>query len=356
MVNDWLKKQKVIVCAGTGGVGKTTIAAALGVRAQQLGLRTLVLTIDPARRLADALGLSQDMDDPVLVSRHMSGVALYACMLNPERVFDQFVKKNALRSESVVRLMNSRLYMQLKSSLSGSQEFTALERLRSFVDSHEYQLVILDTPPAQHAMDFLSAPMKLNALFQSSIIQWFAQGASGQGGFFRKLFQRSTIVVMKSLEKLTGASFVKELSEFFSSVGDWHELLQNRTQRAHELLLSESTQFVLVTSFDRAKILESLDFAKELENRGYHLGLAVINRSFPEWLDESEESGKELPPELGQYYRKLKTYYGENEKAYSELVQKMNQDTIILRILDFDQDINSLSDLENLVKSIPDFN
>lgn len=351
MLDKWLKQQKVLVCAGTGGVGKTTVAAALALRASQLGLKVLVLTIDPARRLADALGLNQNIDDPILVKEEPGGGQLYACMLNPERVFDQFVARHAVRPDSLSKLLRSRLYQQLKSSLSGSQEFTAMEKLRTFVDSGEYDLVILDTPPAQHAMDFLTAPLKLNALFQSTIIHWFSQGIVGRGGILKTFFQRSTVVVMKALEKLTGASFVQELSEFFLGIGDWQDLLAQRTRRVHELLTSAETQFVLVTSFDHAKIIESLDFCRDLQNRGYHLGLAIINRSFPEWMSVGNGGGA-LPAEVGLYYQQLKKYYRENERAYDELEHRLGSAVHILRIPDFNQDVSDLGDLETVVQSI----
>ncbi|MCB0408231.1 MAG: AAA family ATPase, partial [Bdellovibrionales bacterium] len=142
------KKFKILVCAGSGGVGKTTVSAALGILAAQQGLRVLVLTIDPAKRLANALGLEVDeIPDAVKVPGQNYKGALYAAMVEPKKVFDDFIRKNAPNKGVVEKLLQNSLYKQLSTTLSGSQEFTSLEMLLSAYQSGKYDLVILDTPP-----------------------------------------------------------------------------------------------------------------------------------------------------------------------------------------------------------------
>lgn len=182
-MDDLIKRNKIIVCAGSGGVGKTTVSAALGVRAAELGLRVLVLTIDPAKRLATSLGLVPGQADEVKVQNFDCDGALFAAAIDPEKIFGEFIKASAKNPEAAERLLRNRLYKQLATTFSGSQEFTSLERLAVAAESASYDLVILDTPPAQHALEFLEAPAKIYALFQDSITKWFVGGGQSSGLF-----------------------------------------------------------------------------------------------------------------------------------------------------------------------------
>lgn len=159
-MNNWLSKTKILVCVGTGGVGKTTVAASLGIAAAKKGLNVLVLTIDPAKRLAQALGLNSEKTGDVFVPDQNFKGKLFAGIIDPEASFSEFVKYNSSDKNKAETLLNNTLFKQLSTNLSGSQEFTSLDRLYRAVNSNKYDLVILDTPPAQNAMDFFKAPEK----------------------------------------------------------------------------------------------------------------------------------------------------------------------------------------------------
>ncbi len=167
-MKDLLLQHRVIVCTGSGGVGKTTLSAALGVLAARLGKRVLVLTIDPARRLATTLGIDADIPEARVPGQNYSGV-LHAGMIDQQRIFADFIRRYAPQQATIDALFNNALYQQLSTTLSGSQEFTSLAKLVEACESGHYDLVILDTPPAAHAVDFLHAPQKLNAVFDSDV-------------------------------------------------------------------------------------------------------------------------------------------------------------------------------------------
>lgn len=284
-----LQEAKVIVCIGSGGVGKTTVSAALGVLAAEAGRKVLVLTIDPSMRLASALGIEGKSEITKVPGQNFKG-ELYAGVIEHKKTFDDFVKRAAKKTGSAEKILNNHLYQQLSTGLSGSQEFTALERLYSCYEKNEFDLIILDTPPAQHAIEFLRAPQKLAALFNEGIAKWFRDPSGGKAGFLANLVQASTKQVLKLLETLTGSQFVGELSDFFLNIEKWQGDLENRTIEGHRLLVSSATQFILVTAFDEAKLKEAALIAREIKKGGYNLKGVILNRSIPSFEISSENS------------------------------------------------------------------
>ncbi len=348
-----IAKSKVIVCAGSGGVGKTTISSAIGVRAAQMGKRTLVLTVDPAKRLATALGLdlSNDADSPVPLTA-IPGT-LSAAVIDSKKTFDRFITTHAKGAEIVDRIMQNRLYQQLSTTLAGSQEFTALERLLESVESKRYDLVVLDTPPTQHAMDFLTAPHRIAALFQDATTKWFAGPDEKPKGFISGLIGRGTRIALKSLEVLTGGQFIEELVDFFAAVRSIQDVLRLRSQLALKILMDEGTSFILVTSFDAAKLAEAGYLQRRLQEMNYHLRAVVINRAFPNWLPEaivkkpaavSEESYEKVL----NFFAKFKDYYAFRYTLYDDFAKSLPSEVSRMRIPDYHQDIHGLEDLEAL--------
>lgn len=276
-----IRDHRVIVCTGSGGVGKTTTSAALGVAAAKMGKRVLVLTIDPARRLATTLGIANSAMD-VRVPRQKFRGELWAGTIDAGRIFAQYIERHAKDKATVDRLFNNALYQQLSTTLSGSQEFTALSKLHDAVTGGDYDLVILDTPPAAHAADFLHAPARLNAVFDSAIVSLFMGRSSGLG-LAAMAWKRSMKLVLGALTLLTGSAFVSTFNDFFSAIDAIAPDIRETNQLAHELLLDSTTAFVLISSFDAAKIQEGKDFHAELSGAGYSLKAVIINRAWPQW-------------------------------------------------------------------------
>lgn len=355
-INPHIDALNIIVCAGSGGVGKTTISAALAVRAAQQGKNVLVLTIDPARRLANALGLeSAKVNEPVPVPGQNFKGQLSAGMVDPESVFDEFIRRSAPNKEVAEKLLKNSLYRQLATTLSGSQEFTSLELLLSAKESGNYDLIILDTPPSQHAVDFLRAPEKIFALFQKSITKWFVQSGNNVG-VLQGLVNRGTKTVLAALEKATGSKFVSELSDFFENMSNLQEKVSQRSIEVHRLLASDSTGFVLVTGLDEAKLKEAEDFQADLKKSGHNMALIVINRAFPEWLVEKVPN--ELSGQLREDFEKLLVFHDSLNSYYKQMSQRLkaaqpSEKTFpSIRLPEVEQDIVGLSGLAYLSEII----
>lgn len=372
-----IKNHRVLVCVGSGGVGKTTMAAALAIRGRQLGRRVLVVTVDPAKRLASALSLDLTGVEERLVPSQSSSSSqgtLHAAVIDSKKVFDGFIQTHATDSDLMKRLSKNRLYEQLSTTLSGSQEFTALERL---LQAHEktdsdsggaprpaYDLIILDTPPTQHAIDFLSAPDRIRGLFQDNITKWFMNPAANSGflgqGIVSSLIGRGTRAALKSLEVLTGARFIEELIDFFYSMQSIQKKLRDRSEAVNVLLKSRDSIFVLVTSFDVAKLKEAQHLNGHLRNFGYRLGACILNRAFPEHLPADEEmkavqGAGDGSPELRESILKLREYHqrvrSDHEARFLQFEKfeaQVDRDVCVIRVPEYRQDIFGLEDLESL--------
>lgn len=346
------------------------MAAALALRGRQLGRRVLVVTVDPAKRLASALGLDLTGVEERLVpssgsaSTALSSGTLHAAVIDSKKIFDGFIQTHATDPELMRRLSKNRLYEQLSTTLSGSQEFTALERLlqayeATAADQPKYDLIILDTPPTQHAIDFLSAPDRIRGLFQDNITKWFMNPAANTGflgqGIVSSLIGRGTRVALKSLEVLTGAKFIEELIDFFNSMQSIQKELRDRSEAVNTILKSQSSVFVLVTSFDVAKLKEAQHLNGHLKKFGYRLGACILNRAFPEHLPSDSEM-EQLAPEvlrepvsrLREVYQKVRADHTVRFHQFEEFEKQVDKDVRVVRVPDYKQDIFGLSDLESL--------
>ncbi len=355
------------MCVGSGGVGKTTMAASLAIRSRQLGRRTLVITVDPAKRLATAMGLDLTGVEERVVPRLPdslsveAGGELSAAIVDSKKTFDEFILKHSTDPDLIRRLSKNRLYQQLSTTLAGSQEFTALERLLQAIESNRYDLVILDTPPTQHAIDFLSAPERIRNLFQDGITKWFMNTEENAGflkqGLIGSIIGRGTKVALKSLEILTGGRFIDELIDFFQSVQSIQKTLRERTERIHEILVSESATFVLVTSFDAAKLLEAQHLSGHLERYGYRLGACILNRAFPESLPDLASLQKEIPAPLADAAQRLVAFHARVKedhetrfKLFQEFEQRIDDGIGVVQVPEYREDLFGLEDLEALAR------
>lgn len=352
---DQLLEKRVIVCAGTGGVGKTTLSASLAVAGAQAGKKVLVLTIDPAKRLATALGIDQLGSEDRRVPNQKFKGELYAAVVDSKYVFDSFVKKSLPSAESPEKILNNRIYQKLSTSLSGSQEFTALERFLMSYKAGGYDLVILDTPPAGHAMDFLDGAAKLEALFEESVLKWFVRPFQKQG-FIGQMVHRSTNIAFSALERLTGAEFLKEIFEFFNVIYVLKDPLLQEVREIQNVLQSQNTAFVIVSGFDAAKLEEAGLFYEYLNNKKYQLGALIVNRCLPN--AESLLTAKPSPTTEDSFkkakaiYIGLKQFYQRHAEELNRLMNQIGRDVLVLRVEDSDQDIWDLPGLEKMAQRL----
>lgn len=328
---------QVRIILGTGGVGKTSVAAALAVTFAKQGLKTLVITIDPALRLKTTLGLKKSGDNQKI---DLEGCELYACLLDSKLVFDQFVHRGLENPESAQKLIKNRLYQQLSTNLNGSQEFTALEKLLFEVESGNWDRIVLDTPPASHAIDFLRAPEKLNRLLDERIARWFRSPKNG-GSFIGSILQFGTKNLMKALELLTGNEFMAELADFFDQIQFWQQKLESRLARVQQLLISPLTEFIVVTNFDTAKLKESLQLLRSLRLEGLHLEHVIINRAYPFWFELAQSN---TPDELSTEV----DFFIKRAQLSTELLSSSRVQLKATQLSDFENGINNLDDVIQL--------
>ncbi|MBW2360157.1 MAG: ArsA family ATPase [Deltaproteobacteria bacterium] len=290
------------VCVGCGGVGKTTVAAALALEAARTGRRALVLTIDPARRLADALGVEALDNEPRALPRarlDALGVppegCLHAVMLDMKRTFDDLVERFAESSDARERILGNPIYQHISETLAGSVEYSAMEKVYDLWQNDDYDVVIVDTPPAQHALDFLEAPQRLIELLESRVVQMLIHPAFAAGRFGFRLFQQGTRRVLQALERVSGLSFLEDVSEFLLAFEGMSPEFRARANEVRGVLLGPQASYVLVTGPARASVRQALDFRGRLSDYGVTLAGVIANRvhSWP-GTDELHEP----PPNL----------------------------------------------------------
>lgn len=271
---------RVIVSVGSGGVGKTTTAALIALHAALNGRRALVMTVDPARRLANSLGVSglgHDIQRVPLDTELASGGELWATMLDMKHTFDAIVERYAPDPGVRAAILENRFYHFFSTSLAGAQELSASERLYEVVDGGEYDLVVLDTPPTANALDFLEAPVRFFDALDSAAIQWVITATGFARG--KGLIGVGTQFVLKTLGRFTGQQFFEELGEFLFHFSGLLDGIRDRSHATQRLLQDARTRFVIVTSPDPATIDEALHFRERLDGFGVHVGGVVANRT-----------------------------------------------------------------------------
>jgi anion-transporting ArsA/GET3 family ATPase len=275
----------VILCVGSGGVGKTTVTAALGLAAAQRGKRVLCLTIDPARRLANSLGLHEMTSDEQEVDPALfraAGVtvsgSMTVMMLDTKRTFDDLVVRNASSPEARDRILNNRLYQYVSTSLAGTQEYMAMEKLLAVKRDASYDLIVLDTPPTSNALDFLDAPERLMEALDSAAMRWFIQAFSTSGKFSLNLVAKSVAVVLRGIGRLTGGGFLEQMAEFINELNDLFGGFKERAAEVAKAFRGDDFAYVLVTTAEPVAIRESLFFADRLIEQGMRRDAFVVNR------------------------------------------------------------------------------
>lgn len=341
MLVERIGEKRLVICSGAGGVGKTTTSAALGVAMAREGKRAVVLTIDPAKRLADALGLPELPSEPTRVpderiappDRPLRG-SLHALMLDPKQTFDALVRRQ--EPQRAERILQNRLYQQISTMLAGMQEYTAGEKLYELAEAPDFDVVVVDTPPTRNALDFLEAPSKLSRFLDERVLRWFAPQAQGRGPFAR--LRRTGKVVGGVLGSVFGEGFAGDLSDFLGAMGGLTVTLREHAEEVRRRLASPEATFLLVTAPHAQALDEALFFRDRLEELGLPFGGYVVNRLYPERPDLSDEelqrTGEILRAELGDekggsVLERLETSYrGERARALQDrqLLERLRRD------------------------------
>lgn len=284
-IKELLLHRRVLCTVGSGGVGKTTCAAALGLAAAAMGRRTLVLTIDPARRLANAMGLTQlGAEERVLQPDELqkSGVPatqpLSVRMLDLKAAWDDMVGRLAPDPAKATEVLANRFYRYLSTELAGAQEYIACEALYTLSHERAFDLVVLDTPPAANALDFLDAPNRILSILNHDAVKWAARPAGTAFRLGKGFLEAAGGQAIKALEKVTGGETLRELTAFLLMFESLFEPIRDRTAAVQKLLASSSTSFVLVASPEGGPVEQARFFLRRLEEMSLPVGALVVNR------------------------------------------------------------------------------
>ena len=275
-IGDLVRDRSIVVCCGSGGVGKTTTAAVVALEGARLGRKTVVVTIDPAKRLADALGLQGLSDTPSRIEGAWPG-ELWATMLDTKSTFDALVMKHAGDPEQGRRILANRFYRNISGALSGTQEYMAMEKLYELHDETDFDLVVVDTPPSRHALDFLDAPRRLSRFLDHRLFRLLI--APGRG--IAKAVNVAAQTFLRTVSRVVGGEVVDDAVAFFQAFEGMEEGFRQRAARVNELLAAPGTAFVLVASPRRDTVDEAHYFADRLHEADIAVQGLIVNRVHP---------------------------------------------------------------------------
>jgi anion-transporting ArsA/GET3 family ATPase len=277
-LDEALSKKKIVVCCGSGGVGKTTTAAALALRAAERGRRVVVVTIDPAKRLAQSLGLVELDNTPRLVEgAGANGGELHAMMLDMKRTFDDIVLTHA-DPQRAKQILANPFYVMLSANLAGTQEYMAMEKLGQLHATGEWDLIVVDTPPTRSALDFLDAPDRMTRFLDGRFLRVVLTPAKVGGRFGARLVNVGINTFSGVIVRITGAELLRDLRDFFTAFETMFGGFRDRAQQTYRLLQHPDTAFVVVASPDPAALREAAYFVERLSSERMPLACVVVNR------------------------------------------------------------------------------
>ncbi|MDP9228818.1 MAG: AAA family ATPase, partial [Actinomycetota bacterium] len=295
-VGDILEGREVCICAGSGGVGKTTTSAALAAGLAARGKKVAVLTIDPAKRLADSLGLTELANEPRQVDPKLFEQAgtevkgeLWAMMLDAKATFDELVRKHAPDEETRDRILENRIYRQISNALAGSQEYMAMEKLFEIHQEGSYDVLVLDTPPSRSALDFLDAPRRLTQFIEGRGMQVFMKPT----GMATKVVGRGSSMMFGVLKRVVGIDLLSDLADFFQAFSGMVAGFQERAKRVNELLADPATSFLIVCGPQGEPIEEAVYFHRKLVEAKLPVGGVIVNKVHYETEADLSEGGVE---------------------------------------------------------------
>ncbi|HEY2397500.1 MAG TPA: ArsA-related P-loop ATPase [Solirubrobacteraceae bacterium] len=300
-----LRGKRIVICVGAGGVGKTTTSAALALGLAAGGKKVAVVTIDPAKRLASALGLDDLSGEPRQIEPEAFAAAgvemkgeLWAMMLDAKRTLDEIVERLAADDGARDEILGNAVYGELSTAVAGSHELSAIAKLYELHEEHDFDAIVLDTPPSRNALDFLNAPTRLLGFLEGRALKVFL----APGGLTARIFGRGTGLVFGIFARVTGIDMFGELSRFFRSLSGVIDGFGERTRSVATLLADPATTFMIVTSAEREPAREAVFLAERLAEAQMQRGALIVNRVHSVGLGEHSpgEVQRALEPELGQ--------------------------------------------------------
>jgi anion-transporting ArsA/GET3 family ATPase len=363
-VGEILAGKDVCICAGSGGVGKTTTSAAIATGMAARGLRVCVLTIDPAKRLADSLGLKELGNeamrvDPGLFEAHGLEIEgeLWAMMLDAKATFDELVARQAPDEESRDRVLGNRIYQQISKALAGSQEYMAMEKLFELHTEGRFDLLVLDTPPTRNALDFLDAPRRLTQFIEGRSLRVFMRPT----GLAARVAGRGATVALGVLKRIVGFDLIADLAEFFNAFSGMVEGFQARAKRVSKLLADRRTCFLVVCGPQGEPVDEAVYFHRKLVEAKLPFGGVIVNKvHYPAERLRRQADGSDLPSALaarlgdedlaGRVVENFADYQAlaERDAANIERLARELRSQGVIRVPYLDEDVHDIAGLAEI--------
>ncbi len=291
------EQPEVIVCVGTGGVGKTTISSAIGMAGALRGKKTLVMTIDPAKRLAQSMGIRELKNVPTPVplrSLQQCGQpirgSLDAMILETQTTFDNLIRKYSSSPQKADAILNNSYYHYVSGELAGSEDYMAMEKLYEIKKEYDYDLIVVDTPPARHAINFLTAPNRLIQLISSGVLKWLIRPSASVSMIGFNILNRAPQKIVKLLKSYVGLEIVEDLTEFFSEFSDLYSGFKSRAKEVNTLLASPRVQFYMVTAPTRDAVEEAIYFYSIMKEYEINFAGFIVNKIHPPLYNEVARS------------------------------------------------------------------
>ena len=375
-----LAAKEIAVFCGPGGVGKTSVAAAAAAgAAARLGGKVLVVTVDPARRLAGALGLSGlgNLERPV-PAEHFKAAgletrgSLWAAMLDTKQSWDDLVLRHAPDEETAYRILENRLYHNITARFVQSHDYIAMERLHEIHQSGTYDLIVVDTPPSRNALDFLEAPERMAEFFGGRMLRWLTLPYRLGGRRGARMVTAASRPFYQVADRILGSQFLEDIAEFFLNFQSMYDGFVKRAKSVERLLHDRRTTFVVVSTLEAAPVREAEFFMSELRTRRLHLGALVLNKTLPDYLlaETGDASARALCTDPGPAAAAAASRGGPDEATARrvlgtigesflnfEVVAKREAELraelatvpeLVLRVPYFDSDIHDLTSLARL--------
>jgi anion-transporting ArsA/GET3 family ATPase len=344
---------RIIVCCGSGGVGKTTTAAALAIQAANNGRKVVLITIDPAKRLADALGLSGLTNEPAEIETPGNG-QLWAMMLDARATFDGVIRQQARNENQIRRILDNPFYNNIASRLSGSQEYMAAEKLYELFNDTRFDLVVVDTPPTREALDFLDAPQKLMNFLDHRVYRWLV--APARGGL--KVLNLAAQPILRTLGRVIGADVLTDAVDFFQAFEGIEKGFRQRAEAVQSLLQSPVTKYIVVTTPRQDTVAEAIYFADQLDDAGIDVTGIILNRLQPtfgagsakEALTKASQADMSGDSRLAILYRNV-AHLRQLAEAEGEAVEpllKHADQAAVARLFQRSEDVHDLATIAEL--------
>ena len=276
-----IEQKKLVICVGAGGVGKTSLSASIALQAALLGRKVLVLTIDPAKRLANSLGLEEfgNTETKIDLSRISETKGeLWAMMLDGQKTFDELIKSLTNDEETQQRILNNNIYQGITDTIVGNQEYMATEKLFDVVSSKRYDLIVLDTPPVKNALDFLDSPGKMARFVDKRIMKWFLASKTKKKGLLNLLLTGTSAALFRLLGYIFGTDFLEDIAVFFINFRDLYEGFQERHSAVEKIFRDSDTCFLIVSAPNESALEVAGFFLDELARRNMNTPALIVNQ------------------------------------------------------------------------------